>query len=389
PDITLISNGIETNTKWNVLGDIGSDHLPIQLCIKLDNTQDEIQEEDGPLLWQYTKADCALFAKTGDTLLKETNNLVNNFRTLDQKYDNWTNCVLKAAATAIPRLRKHHNIKTQNLQITKLSKMRNHARSLAPTSKLNRLIYNNLTRKLRLLSIKLKREQRKKLCENINLRKNPTKAWAFVKRLTGETKKNNPSPIVSEGKTYVEDKRRAEILNILHQWGKQKNDQERKRMEKEIKIDDASIMSSPFTQNEIQRAIAQCKKNTAAGADKISTNMLKNIGPKTRTYLLDIINESWKRGEIPNIWRHAIITPILKEGKNPTEAENCLPISITSCVGKIAERMVNNRMYWFLEGSDLIHPDQSGFRHNRQSIDQVVKIILNIQDGFQSKENTV
>jgi hypothetical protein len=41
-------------------------------------------------------------------------------------------------------------------------------------------------------------------------------------------------------------------------------------------------------------------------------------------------------------------------------------ISLLSCVGKLAERVVRNRLYRFLESKNLIINEQSGFRNNRR-----------------------
>jgi len=70
--------------------------------------------------------------------------------------------------------------------------------------------------------------------------------------------------------------------------------------------------------------------------------------------LLRLLNLSWKKGELPQIWKNAHLVPILKKGKNPAEPRSFRPISLTSCIGKIAERLINRRLYWFLETSELL-----------------------------------
>jgi len=48
-------------------------------------------------------------------------------------------------------------------------------------------------------------------------------------------------------------------------------------------------------------------------------------------------------------WRREIKLPILKPNKTPSEVGSYHPISLTSCVCKLLERMVNTRPVWFLE----------------------------------------
>ena len=49
------------------------------------------------------------------------------------------------------------------------------------------------------------------------------------------------------------------------------------------------------------------------------------------------------------VCREAIMIPILKRGKDKSKAESSRPISLTSCVGKLMERLINTRLMWQLE----------------------------------------
>ena len=51
----------------------------------------------------------------------------------------------------------------------------------------------------------------------------------------------------------------------------------------------------------------------------------------------------------PEDWHKAVIIPIPKPGKDKTEATNYRPIALTSCICKTMERMINDRLVWFLE----------------------------------------
>jgi hypothetical protein len=55
----------------------------------------------------------------------------------------------------------------------------------------------------------------------------------------------------------------------------------------------------------------------------------------------------WFLQEIPKDWKHSIIIPIHKNGKNPSDALSNRPISLTSNLNKIMEKLVNNRLQWF------------------------------------------
>ena len=100
------------------------------------------------------------------------------------------------------------------------------------------------------------------------------------------------------------------------------------------------------------------------------------------------MNLTLQTSEIPRAWKNAIITPILKKGKPPEDLSSYRPISLTSVLGKIAERMINSRLYWWLEKSGTINKNQAGFRAGQRTEDQLFRLSQRILDGFQRKEHT-
>ena len=62
--------------------------------------------------------------------------------------------------------------------------------------------------------------------------------------------------------------------------------------------------------------------------------------------------------------------PIYKPGKAKTEATSYRPISPTSCMVKLLERISNTRLKWFLETEKLLVPQQAGFREHQCTEDQ-------------------
>ena len=69
--------------------------------------------------------------------------------------------------------------------------------------------------------------------------------------------------------------------------------------------------------------------------------------------LLDIINETWKSDTFPESWREVLLISIPKPGNDLFNPLNYRPIALTSCICKTVERMVNERLVWYLEKNDL------------------------------------
>ncbi|GFS16664.1 RNA-directed DNA polymerase from [Elysia marginata] len=66
-----------------------------------------------------------------------------------------------------------------------------------------------------------------------------------------------------------------------------------------------------------------------------------------------------------------------------------MPISLISCIGKLAERVENNRLYWYLEKSKTLNQHQAGFRKGGCTEDQLFKLTQDIQVNFQEGKSTV
>ena len=102
-----------------------------------------------------------------------------------------------------------------------------------------------------------------------------------------------------------------------------------------------TMMSSPFTVAELDTALATLQLKKSPHPDKIANEMLLHLDPAAKKKLLQLINASWRTGTVPQIWKHAIVVPVLKKGKDKTKADSYHPISLTSCMGKLTECLIH------------------------------------------------
>ena len=58
------------------------------------------------------------------------------------------------------------------------------------------------------------------------------------------------------------------------------------------------------------------------------------------------------------------------------------PISLTSCVSKLFERIILFRLLFFLESNFILSPHQAGFHPGRSTLDQILYLSQSISDGF-------
>ena len=130
-------------------------------------------------------------------------------------------------------------------------------------------------------------------------------------------------------------------------------------------------------------AIRKMKTKGAAGPDNVPPSFLKSLGPIAKKELLAIFNMSFRRSVCPQSWRRAIIVPILKAGKPPSDLASFRPISLTSCIVKLFERMIGERLYQVAEKRGMLNYQQAGFRKGRSCEDQILRITQSIEDSFQ------
>ena len=122
------------------------------------------------------------------------------------------------------------------------------------------------------------------------------------------------------------------------------------------------------------------------GPDEIAPDLLKHLSADVGVELLKILNHSWLEGWCPQSWRDVVIILFLKKDKDPQSVDSYRPIALTSTICKLIERVIVNRLSWWLEEHSLLSPWQTGFRKGRSTVDQCLRLSQHISDGIQSSE---
>jgi len=147
-------------------------------------------------------------------------------------------------------------------------------------------------------------------------------------------------------------------------------------------------LNEPFSLAELQ-AVIKSSPNTAPGLDNICYQMFKHMTPVSLQVVLQLFNRYWISGELPPSWKHSIVLPFPKANKPTHLPSSYRPISLTSHVYKLLEKMVVRRLKWYLEFHGLLDLKQSGFRVRRRTTDHILRLHDAVQKALANKHNIV
>lgn len=131
-----------------------------------------------------------------------------------------------------------------------------------------------------------------------------------------------------------------------------------------------TFLNSQINEEEIRKVVYKTKNGKSVGVDELPYEVLKNENVvKTLHKMFQLCFDS---GIVPQTWSKAIIYPIIKDNKSdPRIPLNYRGISLLSVVAKIFSSVLNNRLLFYLEESDILVDEQNGFRKDRSCIDHI------------------
>ena len=120
------------------------------------------------------------------------------------------------------------------------------------------------------------------------------------------------------------------------------------------------------------------------GTDGIYPLVLKSTANTCCEPLSYFFQKSFNEKKIPNKWREANITPIFKSGSR-MESSNYRPVSLTSVVSKVMERLIQVEILFFLESNSLISSNQHGFRPGKSCITNLIETFDFLSEANKNK----
>ena len=217
------------------------------------------------------------------------------------------------------------------------------------------------------------------------IKTNPKYFFSYAR--TKSKTKTQIGPFEKDGETIQDPHKKAEILREQFESVFTRPDtNSTPPIPNPAQVIDNPMDDFTITEEDIAKQIKKLPQSAAAGPDEIPATLLKNCVDSLKSPLSKIWRQSLEEGCIPDILKTGIITPIYKGGDR-TQPQNYRPISLTSHITKIFEKIVREKITNYMNENNKFNNNQHGFRNGRSCISQLLnhynKILEHLENGHE------
>ncbi|KAA1130480.1 hypothetical protein PGTUg99_050034 [Puccinia graminis f. sp. tritici] len=138
-------------------------------------------------------------------------------------------------------------------------------------------------------------------------------------------------------------------------------------------IDTTPPSFPPVTPAEVNRAIDSLPAKKAVGPDLIPNELLKMGKAQLTPFLTPLFNACLRHGHFPREWRTAVTAILRKAGKPDYSDPNAYrPIALLCTLGKLFEKILNERLLHWIETKDILPQGHMGGRRGRNLTDALI-----------------
>ena len=198
----------------------------------------------------------------------------------------------------------------------------------------------------------VKSKMRSNLCDPSNPNALTKKFWSYVKSNSNTSR--IPTNVYRAEVHANDDVKQAELFNAFfyEQFSLSSN------YGIDIDFSNDSFQQFEFEPHDVMQILKNIDINKSQGPDGINGAILKHCAPSLVFPLSILFNISYSSGQLPPDWKLANVVPVHKKG-DKSDIENYRPISLTSLVMKVMEKIIRDEIYSHCK--DLISDKQHGF----------------------------
>ena len=390
-DLSLCSGCLVPMISWCTLENLhGSDHFPIKISL----TDDTGNSDTATPQYNFERADWRCFQS--HMIWQSLPDNIEDSTSLDVFY----RCINEALDASVPKRCKGKYFPkpwwSKQLQDAFQKREKSFIQFKKRKSVNNLITWKRNKAYFQYLRKRERTEHWQNTCNSLTINTPLQKVYATIRRIKGRA----PyiiSPITNNNVTYTSlpdiSNQIAQTLqkttssaNCLPKFTKYRQISEKNSVD--FTSNNQENYNKLFTIDDLNKAMSSTK-NTAAGPDKITLQVLKHLPLNALQFLLNMFNVFFSKSLFPDQWCHSFIVPILKPGKDSTNAANYRPIALTSVLCKTFERLINYRLLDYFDQHKSIANIQCGGRPKRSTTDHLIRLEHSIKEAFAHNEHFV
>ena len=375
-------------------------HVPVVLSFIVEQDKQTTERDKCPP-YNYQKANWVMFRESIDEELLKSDQML-KLNDLNEICSELMLIIKASADKAIPVIKKSSRIVNFPPEIMELIRLKNSCKKMYQKTE-SLIDKENLDSIKSILAYELEDFHSKKwnnFCKGLGKNILSTVPfWKRIARLKNESYNNKISTLRIDGVEYDEDQEKCQLFadNLEKTFSNEYNS----KFNQEVHSSINQFLETPleliykdkkipeFSMKELNKQLKRLNKKTSTDQDRISNRILKEIPESFKKKLLTLFNNCLLQGKIPSYWKKSIISMLSKKNSDKHSTKGYRPISILPCISRLFERLLLHRITKILNKNKIIIKQQSGFRHGRQTHDNLIYFTQKILEGFGKKENSL
>ncbi|MCG8045232.1 MAG: reverse transcriptase domain-containing protein [Candidatus Thiodiazotropha endolucinida] len=376
----IITNHTSIINNTEVLPPFQSDHSTIaaEITSKTYKTQSFKKT-----IWKYEEADIPAIENNLNAI---DWSFIQNHENIDFINEKFTSTILGVAEKSIPQVKftiRPNDKPWMTSSIRKHMRQRNRLYTKAKTknSTYHWHNYKNKRNEVVQLVREAKRNYMTSLQSTLSDPNLPSRKWFKIANdITKlKNKANPPPPLLSNAQVNIHPLDKAQVLNE-HFANISKTENEPILPQDLNHPKNLSALN--ITEQDVKDQLHILNEAKPGGSDELMPRMLKICRNQLVKPLTLLFNRSLELGVVPQQWKMSNISAIFKGKGNEQDPTNYRPISITSCLSKMLEKIIFKYLFNYLKEHEILTRYQSGFRPKDSTVTQLLEIYHIIIDNL-------
>ena len=378
----ILTNHTSIIENTDILPPFCSDHCTVTADLTFKTYKEKAYKTK---FWKYEQADQeAITNKMNSTDWS----FIQNLNNIDEINERFSDILIDVANQHIPCINytkrptdkpwMNNNIRMQIRQRNRLFQ-----KAKFKKSNIHLMNYKNKSNEVITLIREAKSNYFQKLKQTLSDPNTRPKQWyKIANEITNlKNKRNPPPPLKNNNKIDIHPFDKAQTLNKHFASISKVENPPPLPPEEEINPT-FTLENISITEQDVKDQLHSLKISKPGGPDEISPKLIKTIGYSLIKPLTLFFNKTLSLGQVPSHFKMANISAIFKNKGDSQDPTNYRPISITSCIGKMLEKIIFKYLYNYLETHQIISNFQSGFRPKDSTVNQLLEIYHTIVENL-------